>query len=422
MFEAFLVTTSSAGLSALGMREQRSYELVSDTLREALGPDHAALLAEPVPTDQGDRYDWYAPVPGRAARLLDLDDAAQAAARARLAALSADVEALAERLGTSGRPEDLRLSEALSNAMRVPDEGFIHVLQREGAPPQPVLVNWAWTRDERGSVRGRLTGGAAAATVSPAPATAAGAGAGAGAAVSAAAATAAAGPDGTPAALFWLVRLGWLLLALMLALLIWLLLPACALRGLPGFCPLPPAEVSAAAARKAVLEDQIARIEQSIGIADNACQPLTPASAPAPAPAPVDPALQNRLDRAGAQRGRLSFSLAWDSRADLDLSVDCPSGPKIWFGGREACGGRLDVDSNMDARQAVRDPIENVFYGAPAPGRYRITVRLYARNGETARQPFRLMIRDGDEVRMEEGAVQGTGDAWSMTYSFAGTQ
>jgi predicted AAA+ superfamily ATPase len=46
MFEAHLATTSSDGLSALGSREQRSWELLSETLRERLGPAHAALLAD----------------------------------------------------------------------------------------------------------------------------------------------------------------------------------------------------------------------------------------------------------------------------------------------------------------------------------------------------------------------------------------
>ena len=82
MSEAFLTNTSTEGLKPLGTAPQRSFELVSDTVREKLGPAHAALFAEPVPTQYGDRFDWYAPVSGRATLLADVPD--PEAVRARL--------------------------------------------------------------------------------------------------------------------------------------------------------------------------------------------------------------------------------------------------------------------------------------------------------------------------------------------------
>ncbi|MBL3580564.1 hypothetical protein [Rhodovulum visakhapatnamense] len=122
MFEALIVTTSSAGLTALGSREQRSYELIADTVRDRLGPDHAALFAEPVATEQGDRYDWYAPVPGRVRRLDALIPEERGALLQRLEALRADIGALADEIGAEGSPAAERLSEALRNALQVPGE------------------------------------------------------------------------------------------------------------------------------------------------------------------------------------------------------------------------------------------------------------------------------------------------------------
>ena len=73
MFEAFLVTTSSEGLRPLGSAAQRSYELVSGSLRDRLGDRHANLFSEPVATSYGDRFDWYAPFSGKAVPLTDLE-------------------------------------------------------------------------------------------------------------------------------------------------------------------------------------------------------------------------------------------------------------------------------------------------------------------------------------------------------------
>lgn len=57
MFEAFLANTSTQGLSALGTAPQRSFELITGTVRDVLGERHAALFAEPVATQYGDRFD-----------------------------------------------------------------------------------------------------------------------------------------------------------------------------------------------------------------------------------------------------------------------------------------------------------------------------------------------------------------------------
>ncbi|WP_420344408.1 hypothetical protein [Paenirhodobacter sp.] len=424
MHEAFLTTTTSEGLSALGTREQRSYELLSETLRERLGPDLAALLAEPVATDLGDRSDWYAAVPGRARRLTDLPAPAQAAARAVLSEQIAQVEALAESLAAGGGAEALRLADALRHAMQVPGDSHIFVVERAGAAPQPVLVNWAWVRDDRRAVRGTLTGSMAPPPPPPQPPPPR--------------VTPAAAPEPRPApvlaeraapsGLWWLLRAGWLLLALLIAWMIWLLIPACGLRGLfaPGDCPGAAVVAAAAPAERSVLEDEIARIEREITLADNACQPLPPPPAPQPAPAPEPPqdtGMLDRLDRAGAQRGRLAFSLAWDTPADLDLWITCPAGATISYKQDHACGGVLDVDSNAAGTRLRRDPVENVFFAEPPPGAYVIRVDFFGRNGDAPQQPFRVMIRDGEQVTLREGVVAlGSGGRrqWMMTYNYTG--
>jgi hypothetical protein len=132
MFEAFLTTTSSEGLRALGSAPQRSFELITGTVRARLGNAHAALFAEPVATEFGDRFDWYATLPGKARRLADLPEPEAEALRATRDALAADIRSLAAEIAASGAPDDLRLSEALTNALVVPDDNHVWAIGPDG--------------------------------------------------------------------------------------------------------------------------------------------------------------------------------------------------------------------------------------------------------------------------------------------------
>ncbi len=423
MFESFLTTTSSEGLSALGTREQRSYELITETLRERLGDAHAALFGEPVATEHGDSYDWYAPLPGKASRLDDLDEDAREAARRRLERLREDIRALAARIAASGDANDLRLSEALENALNVPGEDHVYVVQTDEGP-QPVLTSWAWTGDARRSQRGVLTG------VDPRRKTAA-------ATVAAASAPEPARPRRRPPArlawLPWLLGLGWLLLAAMLAWIVLLLIQPCAVRGPAwlSFCPAPPTMADAGRASTIALQDQVDQLERRLAIADRACQPLPPPPPPPPPPEPaVEPApppeppresaIDRRLRRAGATRGDLNFSLIWNGPYDLDLAVTCPTGAQIWFRRKKACNGRLDVDSN--ANRVINSPVENIYYNSPGDGVYRVQVTLYKKRGRAANTSFQLRIRDGERTRTLRGRLGRSGQTWTTTYNYAGQQ
>lgn len=420
MFEALLTTTSSEGLSALGSREQRSFELITDTVRERLGEAHAALFAEPVSTEHGDRYDWYAPVPGRAVKLTDLPEEAATALRERLSELAGAVEKLASEYRNEGSAESLRLSEALANALQVPGDDYIYSVG-EGDAAQPVLINWAWTSDENRSERGALTGTdkrLAAARASAAAAATAAAGAKARADEEKhARAKAARSPF---AWLAWLLGLGWLLLAGMLATIVWLLIAPCALNGPAwlSFCPLPAAEASAELARTAALEDEIDQVQRRIAIADRACQPPPPPPAPAPAPQPRRSDIEDRLDRAGAMKGDLNFSLAWDGRSDVDIAVICPGGQQVNYRQTRACNGRLDVDSNV--RDIRPKPIENIFFQNPQTGTYTVKVTLYTKR-ERPGLPFQVLIRDRQGSQVREGTLSHQRETWTTTFNYTGS-
>lgn len=428
MFEAFLANTSTQGLAPLGTAPQRSFELITGTVRDALGDAHAALFAEPVATQYGDRFDWYATTAGHPRPLAGLSEEDRSAAEARLAELTAEIAGLGQSLLDKPDPDSQRLGEALVNALRYPGPDCVYVLE-DGGGVQPVLLNWAWVSDSQASVTGDLSGTDGRARAARQTASRHGA---ARQAAASAGAPAAAGGSGAaaPLNLWWLMWLGWLLLALMLAAILFLMTEACALRlpGLPGYCPPPGPEAAAAPRDTLILRDRIATLERQIAIAGRACQPAQqaalpalpaplPAPAPPPAAAPTPDADSARLAARGAREGKLTITLLWDSVADLHLDVRCPSNRVINFDNRRSCGGRLDVGGNHDIRSAQTDAIESMYFDDPATGPYAIQVTLFNPHGQARTQPFRLRIRDGTSTKVLRGTVTARGPGWTTTHT-----
>ena len=90
----------------------------------------------------------------------------------------------------------------------------------------------------------------------------------------------------------------------------------------------------------------------------------------------------------------MQIILAWDDRNDLDLSVVCPGGRRIFHRNRVDCGGELDVDRNAEGQLTAR-PVESVVFAQePAPGTYRIAVHHYQSNPPAPpSSPFRVTVR-----------------------------
>jgi hypothetical protein len=423
MFEAFLANTSVEGLRPLGTAPQRSFELITGTVRERFGDAHAALFAEPVAAQHGNRFDWYANAPGTPVPLRDLPEDEAQAARAVLDGLAHDIRGMAEGLLASDDPGDQRLGEALANALEIPGDDAIHVLRRpdatQGDPDavQPVLVNWAWVRDEQASLRGTLTG----IDRRHAPARPAVPQGGGPAPVAGAAAVA---TTHRPGGLFWwwLLWLGWALLAVMIVLIILLMIRPCALRlpFLPYTCPRDAVQPVTPDEERRLLEDRIHALERRIAGADRACQP-DPAALPIPdLPPPSDsrpaPGVDDRAEAAGASRGDLTFTVIWDGRDDLDLHVVCPSGDTLYYMKTATCNGTLDVDSN--AQRIAADPIENAHFSDPPPGTYKVRIHLYKQRDQTDGRPFTLQISDHGRITTHRGQVTRDRPDWHHDYRY----
>ena len=128
---------------------------------------------------------------------------------------------------------------------------------------------------------------------------------------------------------------------------------------------------------------------------------------------PSSTEIEERLVDEDATLGALSVTLAWSSRDDLDLHIKCPSGKIIYFGDKEGCGAKLEVDKNVDSNIENR-PIEHITWRhqmqAP-PGLYEIYVSRHTKRTALSSTPFVVELRTGETV-----IQRFTGAASDATY------
>jgi hypothetical protein len=402
---SLIATTRNAELQVLGTGGQlavQAWDQISGYLRRARSPAHAALFAEPNPDADRGITDWYAAGQGEAPPLESLPEAEQEAARAEFARLYGDIREEADRLRASTRESERFLGELLALALITPATDCLRVVGG-----QPVLVAWGHAKLGEapsaelliGMTRRRGGGLAPMQIVGPPAA-----------------------PPEKRHWLFWLLGLLGLLLLLLLLLLLWRD-PFGWFKAVPPQCVVQPGnmqlldELRAAEAREAALRAEIAREMLRLGDRRTACPPPEPPPRPEPPrptpppPAPPPAPRQEDADRArreGARSGRVQIILAWDDRNDLDLMMVCPSGERLYFDHRQACGAVLDVDRNAGNSALTPTPVENIVFAAePAPGRYRIMVWHFQNNPPSpASSPYRVTVkREGRPDQVFTGRV-----------------
>lgn len=438
MASLLLSTTRAQGYRFLGDPWSRSPELIRATIRDAVGAEAALIFAEPVQSADGSTTDWYGEGQGPVLSLSELAGAEREAVQGRLAAHVAAIRDHAGRLQDSAAADDRRLAAALLAALEIPSEAAIRIVQRDGQAV-PYLTQWASVALEGGPGSGILS--AMVARPKPPEPLAAPAGV-------------AGPPEGNAAAggragwWRWLYWLGWALLALVIALILWLLVPACGVHGLRfwSHCPAPAARIAPAGPDAALLQE-IDRLEAELHAQDRACLPEQhaeaapevmappqarpqPPPAPAPSPAPEASAkaapapksdVDRRLEQAGANKGDLEFILIWNDISDMDLHVTPPGCREINFERKSSCGGTLDVDRNAAKRNVVpvRNPVEHVVFPQNAPtGTYTVRVHFYNSRALPGPRPFQLIVRQkGKPDRSFRGSVHLRNRLWTQTIS-----
>jgi hypothetical protein len=424
--ESFLIaTTSQQGLRPVGPAGGRSYARLVQVIEQRLSAAHMALLAEPVPSPDGSSVDWYAAYAGAAVAIQDLAGEAREKAEAELERLRGEILTLAGTLEQSGNPGEAENAAALRQAMEVPDLSYVRVVDGH-----PVLLAWSYTKDaegEKSTVLQSLVDARSLARRRARRPDGPGAAA-AGAAAEPALAT-------VPVLLLarpfsWLALLLWLLLALLLLAILYVLLSGCSL-GAPGRswlpehgwlnrCPITVASAADDTADKAneqrgkYLEDVMRQLERDLAQREAQCrvqrraERSVPERGPSEADTPQDKEFAKRLQEQNAKPGDYQVSLMWEGTADLDLMVACPDGSRVYWDARQTCGGAvLDVDMNRE--KVSPRPVENVTWLAatPAPGRYRVYVKMYEQKGDKRNEiPFLVRVKKNEHVQTHPGAIQ----------------
>ncbi|MEL6980065.1 MAG: hypothetical protein AAGM38_15470 [Pseudomonadota bacterium] len=416
MVEQRVTITSVDGVRPLGEGGQRSFEMITGAIARHpdLGDEHRLLFAEPS-TAPGGGVEWVTEAPGRVQPITDLAPEAAAKAKETIAQLNADILAAADDLAKAGDRSSTLLATALRNAVEIPGEQAIFLVG-----DQPVIVQWAHLEDRSDAPKGVLSEivpRRQPPSVSPAPATPHVAPHGHGAA----AATVVAAQ--TP----WWLWLGWLLLAIITAIVLYLSLSACGMRGFASWnqCPSLLAAPALASAEddRAALQREIRDLERQLALADGRCRPQRPpepveeATAPEPEPESEpdraadasEEVFEQRLDEEQAQRGELEFTLVWQGLADLDLEVVCPLDQRVSYlqTERRACGAVFDIDANGNRQTKTSEPSEHILWANGAPrGRYRIRVVYFDRRGTTnPSHAFQLRVKAGDREERFDGVL-----------------
>ncbi len=134
--------------------------------------------------------------------------------------------------------------------------------------------------------------------------------------------------------------------------------------------------------------------------------------------------IDKRLKASNANYGNLNFTLAWNTRDDLDLFVTCPGGRKIGYKSKtqieNGCGS-LDIDrNNKSVSGVVLDPIEHIIVSEASAGdKFSLEVSRHSRNGSTVSEvDFSLIVKSDHILEQFDGQVISTSDNWKAEYVY----
>ncbi|MBI1206269.1 MAG: hypothetical protein GC191_03150 [Azospirillum sp.] len=221
----------------------------------------------------------------------------------------------------------------------------------------------------------------------------------------------------------WLAGGLWLAAGLLGIFIAWQLLAACGIGSASwptwlSYCTAPEVSGPATLAPSEetdLLNERLRGLGERLRAGRNACV-ATPAAAVETDQTRSED-VENRVLERGGTIGAVNITLAWESNADLDLHIRCPSGNSINYTAKSACGARLDVDANASINIQPH-PVENIFWpeGAMAEGTYDIKVNKYAGRDDRGR-PTRFVVeirRQGELYRRYERTAIADGEMISI--------
>lgn len=239
-------------LASQGIFATDCYGQLRAVLLQKLGPEHAALLAEPQHDAEGRHVDWYAEGNGPARPVAELPEADARLLRAKAADLARDIKALSDDLTEEAQSRHALSGHLLQLAIQHPAAEDLWAVDGK-----PVLINWGFAPGAAGAQPQDLSRLGAALPPPPPP---------------------------EPASISTTRGgcLPWLLPLCLLLLLLWLLLSALGIlpSPLPASCfKSDAAALEAQKNRAAKLDDELAGLLQQLRERAALCKPVTPPEA-----------------------------------------------------------------------------------------------------------------------------------------------
>ncbi len=114
--------------------------------------------------------------------------------------------------------------------------------------------------------------------------------------------------------------------------------------------------------------------------------------------------IQDERARQGAGDGKITISLMWDSKDDLDLHIFTPNGSELWWGNPNAQGGVFDIDANREGN-IKQNPLENAYFASPVSGEYWVYVYNYEDRTPGQSTNWIVRVQVGDEEQIYSGTI-----------------
>ncbi|MDX0604994.1 hypothetical protein GOD78_28100 [Sinorhizobium medicae] len=417
----FITMTSLLNMRPLGSAADRSLPRMEGILEREFEGRLALRLAEPVERNDKTGVDWYIDSDDALTRLSTIPEELADYYKKRLQADVSVITSAAERYESRNDQAAQNTASALRNAVRYPGDDNVWLL---GDVPsgKAAIVLTAWGYEAQTS---DLSGGRGDAIRRPVRVLPESAQVNIGQGDPVPPPVVPSKP--TPRNWLGILSSALWMLALVLPFVIgWFLLPACGIRvpfsdryvygwGDGAFCrQLPNPQMEASRNQSAALTAELSALTEQVRVKVASC-------IPAPPPDPVDQVRERtRVEGVDLNPNETTVSLVWNSTNDLDLTVVCPNGERIFHGNKKACGGELEIDKNYQTYS--QQPIEHVRFGERSlmPGRYGVEVKYYGVNGGQApgATPFKVVVQQkGKDPIVQSGSVQSINDTKVMEFT-----
>ena len=214
----------------------------------------------------------------------------------------------------------------------------------------------------------------------------------------------------------------WLIIFILILFIAIKITPACGLR-IFNQCVQEESGFSSELAKIAKLELELTKKQKFCNVKPAGQEDISALENEA-SPVTENSIIEKRLTDNAASFGALNFTLAWDTKDDLDLSVICPSGEKIGYGSptKQLNGcGTLDIDrNNLRVSEIVNDPIEHIFVEEVTSGDvFSLEVRRFSTNGsQTSSVDFSLIVASDHVLKEFTGSVVSLNQPWKAEFNY----